>query len=313
MSFDEQLRRAFATLTDRLHDDIRREVQVAVDEALAGVPAPSTAPSIDVPTGRQQLLDSVRWLGRAQSLSETLDTLARCAAREAPRAAVVTRHGGRIHGWRFVGYGPLDQNPPVDLLLEDAGVIASAVRDNATTSGHEGPAFAQLPQGASCIALPIALGGEVVAVLYADAGSSSSESRVPNPETRPLNAPALEILTRYAVRGIEAMTAFRVARSLTARAPMPAAPPRMADDDEEAGARRYARLLVSEIKLYHEDSVAAGRRDRDLGSRLGGEIARARVLYEQRVPPHVRLRAPYFEDELVRTLANGDRSLLEAR
>src|SRR6266545_2909655 len=183
MSFDEQLRRAFATLTDRLHDDIRREVQVAVDDALAGAPAAS----IDVPSGRH-LLDSVRWLGRAQSLSETLDTLASCAAREAPRAGVVTRHGGRIHGWRFVGFGPLDRNPPINLLLEDAGIIASAVRDNAITSGHEGPAFAELPQGASCIALPIALGGEVVAVLYADAGSSSADSQV-------LNLDALEILT----------------------------------------------------------------------------------------------------------------------
>jgi hypothetical protein len=305
MTFDEQLRRAFATLTDRLHDDIRREVQVAVDEALANVPAPSTVPSIDVRTG-QQLLDSVRWLGRAQSLSETLDTLASCAAREAPRAAVVTRHGGRIHGWRFVGFGPLDQNPPVDLLLEDTGIIASAVRDNAITSGHEGPAFAELPHGASCVALPIALGGEVVAVLYADAGSSSADSHV-------LNLDALEILNGYAARGIEAMTAFRVARSLTAAAPLPEVAPTKVDDDEEAAARRYARLLVSEIKLYHEDSVAAGRRDRDLGSRLGGEIARARVLYEQRVPPHVRLRALYFEDELVRTLAAGDQSLLETR
>ena len=31
-------------------------------------------------------------------------------------------------------------------------------------------------------------------------------------------------------------------------------------DDGEA-ARRYARLLVSEIKLYHEAAVAAGRRE----------------------------------------------------
>ena len=85
------------------------------------------------------------------------------------------------------------------------------------------------------------------------------------------------------------------------------------DDEDGAGARRYAQLLVSEIKLYHEDSIAAGRRDRDLGNRLGGEIARARVLYEQRVPPHVRARAPYFDDELVRTLADGDASLLGAR
>jgi hypothetical protein len=68
---------------------------------------------------------------------------------------------------------------------------------------------------------------------------------------------------------------------------------------------------VSEIKLYHEPAVVAGRRDRDLAMRLGGEIARARVLYEQRVPQTVRSRTDYFRDELVRTLANGDATLLQ--
>ena len=72
-----------------------------------------------------------------------------------------------------------------------------------------------------------------------------------------------------------------------------------------------ARLLVSEIKLYHESAVVEGQRDRDLATRLGGEIARARVLYEERVPPHVRQRADFFYDELVRTLANGDATLLQ--
>jgi hypothetical protein len=62
--------------------------------------------------------------------------------------------------------------------------------------------------------------------------------------------------------------------------------------------------------LYHEPAVIDGRRDRDLATRLGGEITRARVIYEQRVPPHVRERADYFHDELVRTLADGDAGLL---
>ena len=306
MTFDEQLRRAFDTLTSRLHDDIRREVQIVVDEALAVEP---TRPA-DVPAG-PRLLDAVRLLDRARSLSETLDTLANCAAAETRRAAVLTIRGGRARGWRFIGFGPLDLEPSLDLSLDRAGIIANAVRANAVISGQPAPPFAELPHGASCIALPIALGGDVVAVLYADAGSSRSEARSPNPESRLLQADALEILTRYAARRIEALTAFKVARSLTAAAPTPEAPVTAADEDEEAAARRYARLLISEIKLYHEDSVAAGRRDGDLGIRLGGEISRARALYEQRVPPHVRQRGPYFEDELVRTLADGDRSLLE--
>ena len=318
MTFDEQLRRAFDTLTDRLHDDIRREVQTAVDEALAANAGAEPARASDTADSKR-LLDSVQRLERARSLGETLDTLASAAAREAPRVAVLTLRGGRAHGWRLLGFGALDQTPPLDLPLDDAGIVATAAYNNAVAAGQPAPSFANLAADIPCVAVPLALAGEVVAVLYADAGSVSEsrtpshESRTPSHESR-LNADALEILARYAARGIEAMTAFKVARSLTMPAPSPEPrAPRAEQDDEEdvAGARRYARLLVSEIKLYHEDSIAAGRRDRDLGSRLGGEIARARVLYEQRVPPHVRARAPYFDDELVRTLADGDRSLLE--
>ena len=126
---------------------------------------------------------------------------------------------------------------------------------------------------------------------------------------------AIEILARYAARCLEALTAFKAARALTERPGGPdgegAATSDEAIAEEDASARRYARLLVSEIKLYHEDAVVDGRRDRDLATRLGGEIARARVLYEQRVPPHVRQRADYFHDELVRTLADGDATLLQ--
>ena len=82
--------------------------------------------------------------------------------------------------------------------------------------------------------------------------------------------------------------------------------------DDDSAARRYAKLLVSEIKLYHSAEVAAGRRERDLGTRLGGEIARARTLYEQRVPAQVRAAADYFHEELVRTLAEGDARLLKS-
>jgi hypothetical protein len=81
------------------------------------------------------------------------------------------------------------------------------------------------------------------------------------------------------------------------------------DDDDDA-ARRYARLLVSEIKLYHESAVTAGRRDRNLLERLRTEIERARRLYDERVPPPILARTDYFNQELVRTLANGDESLL---
>ena len=313
MTFDEQLRQAFEALSDRLQDDIRREVQIAVDEALAAKSAADSAQAVAAVDNNTRLLDSVQWLARARSLGEALDTLASAAAREAPRVAVLTVRGGRAHGWRFIGFGALDEAPPVNLMFDDAGIIATAARDNVVAVGQPAPAFAALDAAVPSLAVPLALAGDVVAILYADAGSTNPDS--PNQGSR-LNAEALEILARYTARSIESLTAFKVARSLAIAPPAPerSAPAVDKDGGEDvAGARRYARLLVSEIKLYHEDSIAAGRRDRDLGSRLGGEIARARVLYEQRVPPHVRARAPYFDDELVRTLADGDQSLLETR
>ena len=123
----------------------------------------------------------------------------------------------------------------------------------------------------------------------------------------------IEILARHAASRLEAVTAFKAARALTDRSD-PAQVAAVADEAEEhVSAQRYARLLVSEIKLYHEAAVIEGRRDRDLATRLGGEIARARAMYEQRVPPHIRQRADHFHDELVRTLADGDTTLLELR
>ena len=69
MTFDEQLRRAFETLSDRHQDDIRREVQIAVDEALAAKSAADAARAVAAADNNTRLLDSVQWLGRARARS----------------------------------------------------------------------------------------------------------------------------------------------------------------------------------------------------------------------------------------------------
>jgi hypothetical protein len=184
MTFDDQLRQAFETLSDRLQDDIRREVQLAVDEALAARAAAEPARAADAIDDVTRLLDSVQWLGRARSLGETLDTLASAAAREASRVAVLTIRGGRAHGWRFIGFGALDETPPVNLEFEDAGIIATAARDNVVAVGQPSPAFAGLQPDVPSIAVPLALAGEVVGILYADTGSPESAIRNPQRPSR---------------------------------------------------------------------------------------------------------------------------------
>ncbi|HSM51742.1 MAG TPA: hypothetical protein VLA75_10095 [Thermoanaerobaculia bacterium] len=71
-------------------------------------------------------------------------------------------------------------------------------------------------------------------------------------------------------------------------------------------ARRLARLLIDEIKLYNEEQVEAGRRNRDLSTRLREDIERARQTYEGRAHERVRATTDYFQQELVRILAGGD-------
>jgi hypothetical protein len=224
----------------------------------------------------------------------------------------------------------------VDLPRTEAGVIGRAMDTGSVVASEDddaaGLAFARLSPGQRCVAVPLAVGGQVVAVLYADSGGDSG-TRNPersalelepestglehthwSREPRALHVETLEILGLHASRCLEALTAMKAAQWLAAQGRIRPEPGSREDSDgadEYVAARRYARLLVSEIKLYHEPQVAAGRRDRDLATRLGREIARVHALYEERVPATVREHTDYVREELIRTLADGDASLIE--
>jgi hypothetical protein len=229
MIFDEQLGRAFDTISGLIRAEVSRQVHAVSDE-LAAAKLATVARESEAASGR--LAEGIRAIGSARSLSEVLDALVTCAGLEASRAGVLLVHGDRFHGWRFIGFGDaFDRTDAIEVSRRDAGVIARAL-DSITVSigGLEGcppaPAFAQLPTRRGCIALPLAIGGQAVAILYADvggvgppeAGTSGSE---PNPEPGTLNTEALEVLTRYAARTLEAFTAIQAARSLVATPGLP--------------------------------------------------------------------------------------------
>jgi hypothetical protein len=75
-------------------------------------------------------------------------------------------------------------------------------------------------------------------------------------------------------------------------------------------ARRFARLLVSEIKLYNEQKVREGRESNDLYERLREAIDRSREMYDKRVQPSVAAKFDYFHYELVNSLGDGEESKL---
>jgi len=266
-----------------------------------------------------RLAGATRNLDEARGLSEVLERLVQGAGQEVDRAAVLLVKGVRLAGWRLAGFAP--GTPPaksIDLSVSEAGLAGAVLKSGEAASrpsdAAEGPGLPPFAANAGerhAMALPVRVGGEVVAVLYADAprvNELSSDARWPA---------ILEVLVRHASRVLEAMTVEQAAglslpRPLArgSHSAVPGPVEQAGNGDEETTARRYARLLLSEIRMYHEPIVDAGRRSGDLMSRLHGEIERARRLYEARVPESVQARAEYFDQELVRTLAGGDRTLL---
>jgi hypothetical protein len=83
-------------------------------------------------------------------------------------------------------------------------------------------------------------------------------------------------------------------------------------DEQKAhsDARRTAQLLVSEIKLYHEEELESGRQNNDIYQRLQRPIDIGREMYQHRVKSAVVGGHDYFHEELVRILGANDAARL---
>ena len=217
MTFDEQLQRSLLTVSDRLRDQIAGALlaagadvtahanearEAAVQEASARARADAEA-SAQVETARlerrmeemneasaslarghaadvaacERLVDAVRALDRASSLSDILNALVDGASHEAARVGLLLVRNGELRGWRFTGFGPaLEPARSVAIRAEEHGIIAEAMRTGVAVSSDAAgalaaPAFAELPGDRDRLAVPVIVSGDVAAVLYADQGS----------------------------------------------------------------------------------------------------------------------------------------------
>jgi hypothetical protein len=97
-------------------------------------------------------------------------------------------------------------------------------------------------------------------------------------------------------------------------APATAADPWAGMSPEEADAhrkaQRFARLLVDEIKLYNQAKVAEGRRHKDLYDRLKEDIDKSRGTFQKRYGNTAAASGDYFQNELLRSLAEDDISIM---
>ena len=223
-----------------------QRVLEAALEAAAAEPAPEPLPPpppIDDVVLRVR--DGIRRLDRVSRLTDALDALGELAGREASRAAVLTVQNDRVRGWRFTAFEPaLEPAHQVDLKIGEAGLVGHAivtgathswVSDPDTASGDGAPAFTALPVGARALAVPVVVGGQVMAVLYGD-----DAAREPAAAWRA----SLEILASHAGHCMESLTAARAAQLVSQEMPAVIADdpgptlPFGADDDDGVGTVR---------------------------------------------------------------------------
>lgn len=269
------------------------------------------------------LTTAVAAVDRASTLGEALVTLVDQAAGLAEHSAVFIVKAHAAVGW--YGSGTTAGNvKALSIPLEKPGLLAEAFssRQAVSTSGTAAPnAVVELSGGpVTAHSIPLIVRDKVSALLYLDSAT----------ELPAADIEALSLLTRYTARVVEVLSGRPNGRDRSrashATAPEPhtetpaghsgdtatvagdGAGATLTSDDEGAydQARRFARLVVSEIKLYNEAKLSEGRRNRDIYKRLKDDIERGRRLYAGRVPAPIRENTNYYNDELVRVLAAGD-------
>jgi hypothetical protein len=177
----------------------------------------SRVAEVDHRQGR--LLDYIRGLDGASTLSEVLDALGVAIGREASRAAVLVLRADRLVGWKLSGFGPRDMHPKaVDISVSDGGLAGKAVLESRPVASDSAPVKGLLvdePDGTEAVAVPVLVVGRVVAVVYA--------SQHPEAVTAATNwRDTVEILVRHGARCLEALTVQKASATSPPRFWVPA-------------------------------------------------------------------------------------------
>jgi len=84
------------------------------------------------------------------------------------------------------------------------------------------------------------------------------------------------------------------------------------DQDVHRKAQRFAKLLVDEIKLYNQAKVSEGRKNHDVYDRLKDDIEKSRATFNRRYGSSAAASGNYFSNEVVRSLAEDDITMMGA-
>lgn len=298
-------------------------------------------PSLD------RLESQVRALAVAEKPSEVFRLLLESARLSGPRAAVFLLRQGRIKGWGSLGYdsassqrqrafsapaeagwlGEIGAGTDPRLHLREASGVDPDFGQNAA---DEAAAIAVRVKGKPIAFLvaerrsgeepwfPACLGVLVqVAELRLDLDLARRKLRAtadptgaaaePPAAAAPVSEPAVPDAATEPVPA----TAPAAAPSATAVSPVAEPAPASSDEDRilEA-ARRFARLVATDIRLYNEEAVALGRRHGDLEERLSEHLTRGKETFLRRHGGLGPAGLDILREAYVQVLAGGQAELL---
>jgi hypothetical protein len=306
----------------------------------AAVPAPGSGPT-------DLLNASVASIYDANAQTEILKSLLDGMAQFTARAALLVVKGNTISAWQSRGFENAAALKGFS-LDSSAGLAGRAIRDREPVSAaavdfdngfigtHGNPV-----DGNACV-LPIVVREKVAAVVYADAGTDLDGTSDQSALRLLVRSAAswLELMSLRKLGGTGSESPEPVMAAAAAAAPAPVAAPAPAEvpspapvvaqapaaaapasgadvsslspEDQEVHkkAKRFAKLLVDEIKLYNQAKVTEGRQNKDLYQRLKEDIDKSRNTYDKRYGATAAASAGYFSAEVIRILADNDASTL---
>jgi hypothetical protein len=332
----EAVGEALRAKTEELCAEIESAVIKAISPELNAGSSAEVKPN-EITGGLNSAVASIR---DGSSQADILKALLEGCAKFAPRAVLFILKQGNLVPWQFRGV----QNEAAlkgFSISSSAGLAGRAIQDKMPVSAAAAEFDSGFisthgnPNGGNALVLPLLVRDKVAAVMYADSGTAPGGTA---------DQSALELLVSCASLWLE-VTALRKAgvsgemeapqamAAAASAAPAPAAAPEPAplaaspapatavgepsldglskeDQELHKKAKRFAKLLVDEIKLYNKDKVAEGKAGKDVYARLQEDIEKSRATYDKRYSATSAGSAGYFDQELIRILADGDVSVM---
>ncbi|MCB9397236.1 MAG: hypothetical protein H6510_05435 [Acidobacteria bacterium] len=275
---------------------------------------------------------------------DLLNVLIESASKFAPRVALFILKEDTLHGWAARGFSHafnegkvkkvhlrVNQFPELNrsILQEESFVI------NFSDLSHIADIIKDFDGFVPFLSAfyPIEVRGKVAALLYADSGSESGLNEttqlallayVAGLELTQITAKIKkqkEVKTREVERSkpspppdptFDTGDFHHDEPTKPEPPPSPTPPSSAASDDspEIQKAKRVARVLVSDLKLYHEREVAAAQVKGNLYDAIREDIDRSYQHYKERAGTLAPPGTNYFKDELLRQLAEGNPRVL---